>query len=64
MKCPKCDKDVKDLPDDFVITLSRLSDSEIQRSLAPSIIVKVCPVCRAIFVDDRSEDIVTTLLDL
>lgn len=63
-KCPKCETLVKDLDNPAVITISRLDDSEIERMLAPSVIVKVCIHCGALFVAQEQISLVKELLCL
>lgn len=63
-KCPKCDHEVEELGNPLVITVSRLDDTETQKALAPSLIVKICTKCGALFVGEEHINWVKTLLDL
>ena len=63
-KCPMCRHTVEELGNPAVITLSRLDDTEVEKALAPSIIVKICKTCGALFVADEHVEFVKQLLDL
>lgn len=62
--CPRCEAKVVDLDNELVITASRLDDTEIEKALSPSIIVKMCPECGALFVAEEHISVVKDLLGL
>ncbi len=63
-KCPKCEKEVADFENPIVITISRMDDTEVERAIAPSIVVKICPECGALYVANENIAFVKQLLDL